>query len=148
MYVNTLNSFLLHLQVQSIHNIITADSKSHNAVKRVHFIQFCQFWQFLPIIWHYAQWFCFPIMLKIILAYIIGSSLAIILMNMSIILLTVCIILPIMFMAFRLSFSCLLFPKLYLRLMALQISNSHAYATNQLSSCLLQMFIYSSTIQK
>ena len=43
MYMNTLNSFLLHLQLHSIHILtksFTTDSpKSHNPVKSVHFIQ-------------------------------------------------------------------------------------------------------------
>ena len=79
MYINTLNSFLLHLQCKSMHifdKIITTDSpKSHNPVKSIYFYKFC-------------QWCCkvLPIMLALcsmlLLSYyaqnyagIIGSSL-------------------------------------------------------------------------
>ena len=52
--------------------IITADSPdSHNLVKSVHFIQInfvnCPGNLYL-LCWHYPQCFCFPIMLKIVLA--------------------------------------------------------------------------------
>ena len=62
--------FELHLQFESIHKITTADSKSHNPVISAFYTIFvnCS-GNFYLLCWHYAQWFCFPIMLKIMLTY-------------------------------------------------------------------------------
>ena len=70
MYINTLNSFLLHLQLYLVHILTKSLPPIHpNLTIAMHFIQFfinCT-GNVCLLCWHYAQYFCFPIMLKIML---------------------------------------------------------------------------------